>query len=155
MSLVRVKDVMFNYSDKELYSGVSFQLTQGEHAVLVGQNGSGKTTIFDLLTKKLVPDKGSVEWTPGITYSYLDQHYKVNDNYTVDEFLKQIYKPLFDKEKEMNEYYLLGSDFSNPKYDEYLEKAEQINQFLLNENFYDIETEINKIIVGLGIPKSK
>ena len=155
MSLVKVTGLKFNYYDKELYDEVSLQLNREDHAVLVGQNGCGKTTFIDLLVKKLVPDRGTVEWTPRVTYSYLDQHYKVNDNYTVDEFLKQIYKPLFDKEKEMNEYYLLGSDFSNPKYDEFLEKAEQINQFLLNENFYDIETEINKIIVGLGIPKDK
>ena len=155
MSLVKVTGLKFNYSDKELYDEVSFQLNREDHAVLVGQNGSGKTTLIDLLTHKLTPDRGSIDWTPRVTYSYLDQHYKVNDAYTVDEFLKEIYKSLFDKEKEMNEYYIKGSDFSDPNYDKYLDRADQINQYLLAHNFYDIQTEINKIINGLGIRNDK
>lgn len=155
MSLVKVSGLKFNYSDKELYDEVSFQLNREDHAVLVGQNGSGKTTLIDLLTKKLLPDKGTIEWTPHVTYSYLDQHYKVNDDYTVDEFLKQIYKSLFDKEKEMNDYYIKGSDLDDPNYETYLDRADQINQYLISNNFYDIETEINKIICGLGIRNDK
>lgn len=155
MSLVRVEGLKFNYCDKELYDEVSFQLNREDHAVLVGQNGCGKTTFFDLLTKKLIPDKGTVEWTPHITYSYLDQHYKVNDNFTADEFLKQIYKALFDKESEMNDLYVKGSNFEDPNYEKYLDKANTINEFLLANNFYDIQTEINKIVVGLGIPTDR
>ncbi|MCR4911286.1 MAG: ATP-binding cassette domain-containing protein [Bacilli bacterium] len=155
MALLKVTGLKFNYYDKELYDEVSFQLNDEDHAVLVGQNGSGKTTLIDIITYKLIPDKGKIEWEPHVTYSYLDQHYKVNDNYTVFEFLSQIYKDLFDKEKEMNEYYLKGSDFSDPNYEEYLEKAEQINQYLISRDFYLIETEIKKITCGLGITNDK
>lgn len=153
MSLLKVDNLMFNYSDKELFNGVSFQLNQGEHAVLVGQNGCGKTTIFDLITKKLTPDKGTIEWTPGVTYSYLDQHYKVNDNFTVIEFLEQIYKDLFDKEKRMNELFEKGSNSDDPNYLKYLDKASLINDELLRDDFYSIKEKIDKVIVGLGIPK--
>ena len=153
MSLLKVDNLMFNYSDKELFNGISFQLNQGEHAVLVGQNGSGKTTIFDLITKKLTPDKGTIEWTPGVTYSYLDQHYKVNDDFTVIEFLEQIYKNLFDKEKHMNELYEKGSNPDDPNYFKYLDQASLINDELLRDDFYSIKEKIDKVIVGLGIPK--
>lgn len=153
MSLLKVDNLMFNYSDKELFNGVSFQLNQGEHAVLVGQNGSGKTTIFDLITKKLTPDKGTIEWTPGVTYSYLDQHYKVNDDFTVIEFLEQIYKFLFDKEKRMNELYEKGANSDDPNYLKYLDQASLINDELIRDDFYSIKEKIDKVIVGLGIPK--
>lgn len=153
MSLLKVDNLMFNYSDKELFNGISFQLNQGEHGVLVGQNGCGKTTIFDLLTKKLTPDKGTIEWTPGVTYSYLDQHYKVNDDFTVIEFLEQIYKNLFDKEKHMNELYEKGSNPDDPNYFKYLDQASLINDELLRDDFYSIKEKIDKVIVGLGIPK--
>lgn len=153
MSLLKVDNLMFNYSDKELFNGVSFQLNQGEHAVLVGQNGSGKTTILDLITKKLTPDKGTIEWTPGVTYSYLDQHYKVNDDFTVIEFLEQIYKSLFDKEKRMNELYEKGANPDDPNYLKYLDQASLISDELIRDNFYSIKEKIDKVIVGLGIPK--
>ena len=142
MSLVKVTDLMFNYSDKELFNNVSFQINQGEHVVLVGQNGAGKTTIFDLLTKKLVPDKGSIEWTPGVTYSYLDQHYKYNDELTIKEFLESIYKDMFIKEERMNELFTKGANVEDPNYLKYIEKASEINDELIREDFYSIKERI-------------
>lgn len=153
MSLVKVDNVMFNYSDKELFNNISFQLNQGDHAVLVGQNGCGKTTIFDLLTKKLTPDKGTIEWTSGVKFSYLDQHYKVNDDFTVKEFLEQIYADLFKKEEVMNDLFLKGSNPDDPNYLKHLEKASLINEELIRDDFYSIKEKIDKVIVGLGIPK--
>lgn len=154
MSLVKVEDLKFNYYDKDLYKGLTFQINQGEHIVLVGQNGSGKTTLFDLLTLKLIPDKGKIDWTPGIKYSYLDQHYKQFDNLTVKEFLESIYENLFKKEKMMNELYEKGSNIDDPDYFKYIERASNINDELLRLDFYSIKEKIDKIIVGLGIPKT-
>lgn len=154
MSLVKVSNVRFNYSDKELYKDISFQINQGEHIVLVGQNGSGKTTIFDLLTKKLLPDAGSIEWTPGVKYSYLDQHYKQYDDLTVKEFLESIYIDLFKKEEQMNELFEKGSNPEDPNYLKYIDKASAINDELIRLDFYSIKERIDKILVGLGISKS-
>lgn len=151
MSLVKVTDLKFNYSDKELYNGVSFQLNQGEHAVLVGQNGCGKTTIFDLLTKKLIPDKGKIEWTQGVTYSYLNQHYKINDNLTIRQFLHEIYKDLFEKESLMNSLFEKGSNPDDPNYMKYLDRASTLNDELIRDDFYSIKEKINIVLVGLGI----
>lgn len=153
MSLFKAENIMFNYSDKELFNNISFQINQGEHIVLVGQNGCGKTTIFDLMTKKLTPDKGTIEWTPGVTFSYLDQHYKVSDNLTVKEFLESIYKDLFKKEEDMNLLFLKGSDSENPNYLKYLEQASLINEELIRNDFYSIKEKIDKVLVGLGINK--
>ena len=154
MSLVKVEDLKFNYYDKDLYKGLTFQINQGEHIVLVGQNGSGKTTLFDLLTLKLIPDRGKIDWTPGIKYSYLDQHYKQFDNFTVKEFLEQIYADLFKKEEMMNELYDKGSNIDDPNYFKYIERASNINDELLRLDFYSIKEKINKILVGLGISKT-
>ena len=154
MSLVKVEDLKFNYYDKDLYKGLTFQINQGEHIVLVGQNGSGKTTLFDLLTLKLIPDRGKIDWTPGIKYSYLDQHYKQFDNFTVKEFLEQIYADLFKKEEMMNELYDKGSNVDDPDYFKYIERASNINDELLRLDFYSIKEKINKILVGLGISKT-
>ena len=154
MSLVSVENLRFNYYDKDLYRDLTFKVNEEEHAVLVGQNGCGKTTLFDLLTKKLIPDKGTISWAPRATYSYLDQHYKQFDNYTVKGFLEQIYKELFEKEAEMNMLYEKGSNIEDPYYLDYIEKASSINDELIRINFYSIKEEIDKIITGLGIPKT-
>ena len=154
MSLVKVANLRFNYYDKELYQDLSFKINDTEHVVLIGQNGSGKTTLLDLLTKKLIPDKGSIVWEPRVTYSYLDQHYKQFDHFTVKEFLEQIYSSLFEKEQLMNELFEKGSNSDDPNYLNYIEQASSINDELIRLDFYSIKEEINKILVGLGISKT-
>lgn len=153
MSLFVVKDLMFNYGDKELFNHASFQLNANEHAVLVGKNGAGKTTLLDLLSKKLTPDAGVIEWTNKVTYSYLDQHYAANKDESIKEYLENIYQDLFNKEKLMNELFLKGSDATNPDYMKCLNQASAINDELIRKDFYQIKEKIDKIITGLGIDK--
>ena len=52
--MIKVNDLRFGYSDRELYCGVSFEINSGEHAALIGSNGTGKTTLADML---LHPEK--------------------------------------------------------------------------------------------------
>ena len=101
MAVVTVQNISCAYADKELYDGVSFQLNEGEHAVLVGHNGSGKSTLLKLLTGKLIPDQGKISWTGGVSYSYLDQELKEGADQTVIDYLYGVFQPLFEKEKEM------------------------------------------------------
>ena len=105
MAVFTVKDVKFNYQDKELYKGLNFQLNPNEHACLVGVNGTGKTTLLNIITKNIVPDAGTVTWEGHITYAYLDQKLSASLDSRVDEYLYGVFAPMFRKEAEMNSLY--------------------------------------------------
>lgn len=49
-------------------------LLKGEHIGLVGANGEGKSTFMNIITGKLMPDEGKVEWAKNVNVGYLDQH---------------------------------------------------------------------------------
>lgn len=58
---IEFKDVWFSYDNKNwVLKGVSFTINPGETAAFVGATGAGKTTIFSLLTKSYVPQKGQI-----------------------------------------------------------------------------------------------
>ena len=50
----------------------SFRLLKGEHIGLVGANGEGKSTFTKIVTGKLMPDEGKVEWAKNVRQDILD-----------------------------------------------------------------------------------
>ena len=91
MSLLEVNNLSFRYDDNELLVDANVRLFLNDHAVLVGPNGTGKTTMMNLLNKHLSPDKGSITWLPNIKVGYLDQYAKIDGNITVSEYLLTVF----------------------------------------------------------------
>lgn len=56
-----VKDLSFAYGRHEVLKGLSFDLHEGKITTLIGANGCGKSTLFNLMTKNLKPDDGDIE----------------------------------------------------------------------------------------------
>jgi ATP-binding cassette subfamily F protein 3 len=149
MALLELTNIEFNYSDKELYKDVNLRINAGEHCVLVGVNGSGKTTLLSILIGDIKPDNGTVYWTPHVTFSYLDQQLKVQQDMPVSQYLYGVWKDLFDKEKQMEAYYqqaALGAE----GYEKLLDKAQRIADELTNANFYALQEKVGRLTDGLG-----
>ena len=151
MALIEGKDIEFNYQDKELYQKVSFKINPGEHVVLIGANGTGKTTLLKLIMGELSPDKGSISWEKGVTYSYLNQNLEVPEKTNVLDYLYGVYAPLYEKEKRMEEYYQEAA--KSDQYELLLNKAERLQEELNDANFYALQEEVGKLVDGLQIPK--
>ena len=151
MGLVDVDKLTFTYENEGLYKSVSFSLQFGEHACLVGKNGSGKSTFMKLLADKLTPDSGTITWLNGIKYSYLDQQLEVKTDISIRDYLYGVYKELFDREERLNNLYLEASLEDGETQEELFNKAEELRLSLEMDNFYQIEPEINNCIVGLGL----
>ena len=152
MALVELKDIEFNYSDKELYKKVSFKVNSGEHCCLVGSNGSGKTTILNIIVGELKADKGQVIWESGVTHSYLDQQLKVAQDMPVHQYLYGVYEDLFEKEKRMNELYE-QSAVDGANFEKLLAKADRIQTELTEKGFYALQEKVGKLTDGLGFQK--
>lgn len=154
MALVELSDIQFNYSDKELYKSIALKINNGEHCCLVGINGSGKTTLLNILVGEIKPDKGKVYWTPGTTFSYLDQQLKVAVDMPVSEYLYGVYKDLFDKEKRMEQLYEEAAN-GEGDYEKLLSKAEKLGDELMNSSFYSLQEKVGRLTDGLGFLKEQ
>src|SRR5690554_5439492 len=133
MSLLDVTNLTFSYANEHLLEDAHMRLFEGEHAVLVGKNGAGKSTLLKLLSKNLSPDKGKVEWLSGQKVGYLDQYAKINDKLTVKSYLYDVFLPLFEKEKVIQELYE-SIEKANPNdYEKILNRAHRLEEELLDE----------------------
>ena len=66
MSILNVEHLTHGFGDRAIFSDVSFRLLKGEHIGLVGANGEGKSTFMSIVTGKLMPDEGKVEWAKNV-----------------------------------------------------------------------------------------
>ena len=74
MSILNVEHLTHGFGDRAIFNDVSFRLLKGEHIGLIGANGEGKSTFMNIITGKLQPDEGKVEWAKRVRVGYLDQH---------------------------------------------------------------------------------
>lgn len=151
MSILEVESITFSYSGENLYQQASMRLFEGEHAVLVGPNGTGKSTLMKLLDKQLKPDTGSIFWIPNKKIGYLDQYAKIDPKMSVKGYLYDVFLPLFEKEKEMQKLYESLAHADEKDHDRILNWASSLQDQLIEKDFYAIQSKVGNIIHGLGL----
>ena len=151
MSLLTVKNLTHGFGDRAIFNDVSFRLLKGEHIGLIGANGEGKSTFMNIITGKLEPDEGKVEWAKRIRIGYLDQHAKLKQGMTIRDVLKTAFQYLFDMETEMNELFAKMGDASPEELEELLEETGTLQDALTNNDFYIIDAKVEEIGRGLGL----
>ncbi|MFD3158764.1 ABC-F family ATP-binding cassette domain-containing protein (plasmid) [Haloimpatiens sp. FM7330] len=151
MSLLQVENLEFGYEDKSILKNISFRLLKGEHAGLVGINGAGKSTLFNILSEKLLPDKGTVYKPSSISVDYLDQHSKLLENYTIRDVLKSAFEHLYKLEKNIISIGDELTDVNNEKYEKLLKKMARLQDMLDASDFYKIDSLIDNAATGLGL----
>ena len=72
MSILNVEHLTHGFGDRAIFNDVSFRLLKGEHIGLIGANGEGKSTFMNIITGKLMPDEGKVEWAKNVRVGYDD-----------------------------------------------------------------------------------
>lgn len=151
MSILNVERLSHGFGDRAIFSDVSFRLLKGEHIGLIGANGEGKSTFMNIITGKLQPDEGKVEWSRRMRVGYLDQHAVLQQGMTMRDVMKGAFQYLFDLEQEMNDMYLKMGDVSPEELEKLLEEVGNIQDTLTNQDFYLIDAKIDETARGLGL----
>ena len=148
MAVLDVEGLTMSYADKKLYEDASFQLEKHEHMGIVGQNGAGKSTLIKILIGKTLPVDGTIKWQKGVKIGYLDQYVDIPVGMTLIDFLHTAFTELYQLNDQMNKLY---ADYAEKMDDELLTKAGRIQEKLDANNFYEIETEVERVMNGLGL----
>ena len=151
MSILNVEHLTHGFGDRAIFNDVSFRLLKGEHIGLVGANGEGKSTFMNIVTGKLMPDEGKIEWAKNVRVGYLDQNSTLTKGMTIESVLKSAFAWLFEMEEQMNAICEKLGD-ANPKdLDAMMEELGVIQDTLTMHDFYIIDAKVEEVARALGL----
>ena len=75
--VLTVKNLSKSFGTLSLFSNIAFEVKRGEKVAIIGDNGTGKTTILKMINKMLAPDTGSITLGTNVQIAYYDQEHQV------------------------------------------------------------------------------
>ena len=151
MSILNVENLSHGFGDRAIFHDVSFRLLKGEHIGLIGANGEGKSTFMNIITGKLQPDEGKVEWAKNVRVGYLDQHTVLEKGTSIRETLASAFSFLFEMEAHMNEICEKMGEASPEELDVYMEELGTIQDMLTMHDCYMIDSKVEEVGRALGL----
>ncbi|MBR2403006.1 MAG: ABC-F family ATP-binding cassette domain-containing protein [Lachnospiraceae bacterium] len=151
MSILNVEHLTHGFGDRAIFNDVSFRLLKGEHIGLVGANGEGKSTFMNIVTGKLMPDEGKIEWAKNVRVGYLDQHSTLTKGMTIESVLKSAFAWLFEMEEQMNGICDKLGDADPDEMDAMMEELGVIQDTLTMHDFYIIDSKVEEVARALGL----
>lgn len=151
MNVLTAENLTKSYGDRVLFSDLSFGIDDGEKIGIIGVNGTGKTTLLQILAGIEYPDQGKVTTGNSVRIEYLPQNPEFEDGLTI---LQQVFKGNSSLMQLLRDYETarvkLTDDPDNQDIQQRLMKLEQAMDGL---NAWQLESEAKTILTKLGISK--
>ncbi len=151
MSILNVENLTHGFGDRAIFNNVSFRLLKGEHIGLIGANGEGKSTFMNIITGKLQPDEGKIEWAKNVRVGYLDQHTVLEKGMSIRDVLASAFNFLFEMEAQMNEICDKMGEADEEQLNLYMEELGTIQDLLTMHDFYMIDSKVEEVGRALGL----
>jgi ATPase subunit of ABC transporter with duplicated ATPase domains len=147
--MLAFSNVSKQYGGQILFIESSFQINSGEKVGLVGPNGSGKTTIFRMITQEEMPDEGIVERPKRLTIGYFRQDIGDMKGRSV---LAETIAGAGEVANLGEELKHLEEKMSNPDddFDKVVERYGEVQSRFMELGGYDLEPQAQEILAGLG-----
>jgi ATP-binding cassette subfamily F protein 3 len=152
MTLVSFANVGVDFGATKLFSGITFTVASRDRWGIVGRNGTGKTTLFRLLTGEMQPTRGQIARQPGLRVSLLEQHRDFGGVESVWEAAAGELAELLALEQSLAEQAAaLAHDSSESAMERYGRDLERFE----HEGGYAVTSRIDSVLHGLGFDPEK
>ena len=133
---------------ENLLQGLSFEIQEGECVAILGRNGCGKTTLFNILTGQMDYDDGEVFVNPNKKLGLISQIPKFPVGFTVEDVLRSAFSDIMAAKRKME---ALEKEMAKGATDEQLREYDNLVNRFQSGGGYEMDVEVDKICNGLGI----
>ena len=159
MPVLSVTDITKSYGVTPILDKVSFHVEAGEKIGVIGVNGAGKTTLMNILAGKEKADSGSVFISGDTTMGFLEQQDHFDDDSTLLEETKRIYRRFTRMESELSELsqriaLASGEAEHDSADDSLLRRYGDLQDRYQREGGYTYRSEMRGILSSMGFDES-
>ena len=133
---------------ENLLENLTFEVQEGECVAILGRNGCGKTTLFNILTGQMDYDSGEVFVNPNKKIGLISQIPRFPDGFTVEDVLRSAFADILRVRQKME---LLECEMADGATDAQLREYDVLANRFQTGGGYDMDVEVDKICNGLGI----
>lgn len=137
---------------ENLLEDLSFEIQEGECVAILGRNGCGKTTLFNILTGQMDYDQGEIYINPGKKLGLISQIPQFPAGYRVEDVLRSAYAEIMAAKRKMEQ---LEKDMSGGATEEQLRQYDALTNRFQSGGGYEMDVEVDKICNGLGITQQQ
>ena len=137
---------------ENLLDGLSFEVQEGERVAILGRNGCGKTTLFNILTDQMDFDDGEVFVNPHKRLGLISQIPKFPEGFTVEDVLRSAYTSLMKIRRRME---LLEYEMAEGASSEQLREYDALTNRFQSGGGYEMDVDVDKICNGLAITREQ
>lgn len=147
MTVLACNNIKKVFIDKLIFENVSININEGEKVAIVGMNGTGKSTLLNILSGMLNYDEGDIFISKDTKIAYLEQNTTIRSSLSVYDEMKKSMKHLTDLEEELRNFEdIIAKDPSQENLDRYAFLLEDFEK----KGGYTYDAEIKKVLTGLG-----
>ena len=133
---------------ENLLEGLSFEIQEGECVAILGRNGCGKTTLFNILTGQMDYDDGEVFVNPNKKLGLISQIPRFPYGYTVEDVLRSAFSAVMAAKRKMES---MEAEMADGATEEQLHEYDALVNRFQSGGGYEMDVEVDKICNGLGI----
>jgi len=150
MTQIAMSGVAVEFGDTTVVRDVTFTVTAGEKWGIIGRNGTGKTTLFNLITGALAPTRGAVVRAPGTRITLLEQHRDFGDATTVWQAVAGAFDHLLDLERSLGEQSTRIGEAGEGATPQMLDRFARDLERFERDGGYEITARVDAVLHGLG-----
>jgi len=134
-----------------IFEDLSLAIKTGDKLGVVGRNGTGKTTLFTLISGIETPDQGSIHFKKGTKIGYLAQIPTYSKEVTGHDVLLLAFEELVDMQQKMNVLEEKMAKASPTEMDKLLKQYGDLQEEFTRRDGYSMDTDIEKVVQGLQL----